>query len=422
MRWISFSLVIVSAFAAAPSAAAQTFVVDANGSGHFRDLPQAIAQVPSGAVLRVRPGSYSYFALANKSLAIIGDDRDRVVIGKGFVSPQIGPLRAADRVLIAHLTIKSTGIRLWKALGEVAFDDVALHIRTAWQFIIAGCANVHLHRVVMPPGLTQGSYPAPKIDVRSSTIQLSRCSITGSTSTAAVFLPHVAGSALRLSVSTAIVAGSTLRGGTPQRVALSPGGHGGNAIELCQASRLLIMRGTIVGGTGGDSGTPLAGGNGGNGIVLREASFVQVDGTRPIAGPASKTGGKPGVPIVSSSSSRAVVRAQTRPPVAELRGKPTRNQTIKLALTTEPRSPALLLLGLDAAQTPLAPLALGSLFLVPLLGIGAVIVPRSGLLEIPIRLMPTWPVDRAVNAQFLTLDPATLEFRASNSVIVLLRS
>jgi hypothetical protein len=53
---------------------AQTFVVDAaNGPGtHFTSLVAAVAAVPDGAVLDVRPGSYAGFSLSGKGLTVLG--------------------------------------------------------------------------------------------------------------------------------------------------------------------------------------------------------------------------------------------------------------------------------------------------------------------------------------------------------------
>ncbi|MCR9248417.1 MAG: hypothetical protein NXI31_25605 [bacterium] len=53
----------------------QTLIVDAaNGPGtSFTQLPTATVQAPDGAVLLVRPGTYSPFTLANKSLTILCD-------------------------------------------------------------------------------------------------------------------------------------------------------------------------------------------------------------------------------------------------------------------------------------------------------------------------------------------------------------
>ncbi len=54
-------------------AMAQTYIVDAaNGLGaNFTDLPAAVAAVPDGAVLEVRAGNYSGFAIVNKGLSVL---------------------------------------------------------------------------------------------------------------------------------------------------------------------------------------------------------------------------------------------------------------------------------------------------------------------------------------------------------------
>lgn len=68
-------LVVSMAFLITASAASQTFIVDAaNGPGaHYTDLPAAVAAVPDGAVLLVRPGHYTGFAVAGKGLSILGE-------------------------------------------------------------------------------------------------------------------------------------------------------------------------------------------------------------------------------------------------------------------------------------------------------------------------------------------------------------
>ena len=52
---------------------AQTYIVDAaNGPGtNFTDLPAAVATVPDGAVLEVRAGNYSGFAITNKGMSVL---------------------------------------------------------------------------------------------------------------------------------------------------------------------------------------------------------------------------------------------------------------------------------------------------------------------------------------------------------------
>jgi len=60
---------------------AQTYVVDAqNGPGaNFVEISQAVATVPDGAVLVVRPGAYQGFAINGKSIAVLGSGSVTVV-------------------------------------------------------------------------------------------------------------------------------------------------------------------------------------------------------------------------------------------------------------------------------------------------------------------------------------------------------
>lgn len=52
---------------------AQTFVVDAAGGpgSNFTDIAAAVAAVPDGATLLVRPGSHGGFAIAGKGIALL---------------------------------------------------------------------------------------------------------------------------------------------------------------------------------------------------------------------------------------------------------------------------------------------------------------------------------------------------------------
>lgn len=68
-------------------ASAQTFVVDAqSGPGsQFTSIAAAVAAVPSGSVLLVRPGTYAPFSIVGKGLAILGTNG--VVISGTFYAP-----------------------------------------------------------------------------------------------------------------------------------------------------------------------------------------------------------------------------------------------------------------------------------------------------------------------------------------------
>lgn len=78
-----------------PFVSAQTYVVDANaGPGsHYTTIAAAVADVPDGATLLVRAGTYGAFA-TSKGLTILGDPGARLDASTGIVSiHQLGPQR-----------------------------------------------------------------------------------------------------------------------------------------------------------------------------------------------------------------------------------------------------------------------------------------------------------------------------------------
>ena len=112
--------------ALAAASAAQTFVVDAAGGpgSSFTDLPAAIAAVPDGAVLLVRPGTYTAFEIVGKGVSVLG--------GPGAViAPNVGPnLRivdttAAQPVIVRGFEYSGSGIlRLDTCAASVLLEDL----------------------------------------------------------------------------------------------------------------------------------------------------------------------------------------------------------------------------------------------------------------------------------------------------------
>lgn len=97
------------AFALATCVPAQTYIVDAmNGPGaQFTSIAAAIAAVPSGAVLLVRPGSYLPFSINGKGLSILGTSG--VVITNIITFPvtiSISGTNANQPVVLRHLHLQ----------------------------------------------------------------------------------------------------------------------------------------------------------------------------------------------------------------------------------------------------------------------------------------------------------------------------
>lgn len=91
------------------TAPAQTFVVDAqNGPGaNFTTITAAIAAVPSGATLLVRPGTYPAFILAGKAMTILGEPGTIVETGN-FGTVMIAATTPSQRVVIRGLGLRNT--------------------------------------------------------------------------------------------------------------------------------------------------------------------------------------------------------------------------------------------------------------------------------------------------------------------------
>src|SRR5262245_34507433 len=91
---------------------AQTFLVDAAGGPgtNFTDLPPAIAAVPDGAILLVRPGTYGPIALNNKGLSILA------------TAPGVQLAPTAPAILVQNLpTTKSVTLRDGRAQNGSSF-------------------------------------------------------------------------------------------------------------------------------------------------------------------------------------------------------------------------------------------------------------------------------------------------------------
>src|SRR5262249_16381857 len=149
----------------------QTFIVDAaNGPGaQFTDLSTAVAAVPDGSVLLVRPGNYTGFSVTGKGLSIVGVEGD------------------PTQVLIFRLSIMSTGNSQTFLLKSLSLGGVSIldargavicdHVNGSLFFglDITRCDNVQLHRCSLAGPSLYSYYPAtsPRVLVIDSTLEIS---------------------------------------------------------------------------------------------------------------------------------------------------------------------------------------------------------------------------------------------------------
>jgi hypothetical protein len=402
--------------AAAP-AAAQTFVVDAaNGPGtNFTDLPAAVAAAPSGAVLHVRPGTYTPFTIANKSLKVIGHRSATGafpnLVGNLFARGlAIGPLSANQSVTVSGLDAKDLQTQIPPFLfnvtdcaGPVVLEDMALSFQVPLHMTIRNCANVHCARVTLGAFVITGSPPTqPPLTVLGSSVELHRLATTGYRQTT-TFLTASDGMWINQQ-SRVVLVDSGVSGG----VGLASGANGGSGIFVGGGSTLHAFgTGSISGGSGSFIGTF---GAGGDGLVLSSGSTARIRGV-------SLNGGF-GTPSGQTFRKDAGSTIDYDPsgigPSAIVTGTVQPGNTVQYTLNARPGSPAALLIGLTTQFQMPSYLKLGALGVVPIFSVPGGNVPAAGKLEIPSLVPAGWPDNTVVEAQFVLLDQTTAELLVSN--------
>lgn len=418
----------------------QTFVVDAGGGGQFRDLPQAVAAVPSGAVLRVRPGRYSEFAVAGKSLTIVGDSAQTVTVYMWANDITLGPTTAAESLVCMGMTWMSLpnnvprNVRLDNLAGPVHLEDVTIGSPILMvpdtEMLVRNCANVHLVRCSLIGGLPARP-DRQRLAVVGSALEVTQCTIGGQPGLNMFPTSPAAPPAMRVDASTIVCVGSSVTGGVGAAAFLHQaldGGAGGAAMLLGSGSVLHAYGAptSIAGGAGGNVLAPTIGrgGDGGPGLQLVGSTALLV-GVSPSGGTGGNgtTGvGVTGLPLVADAGSSVRTVPGAGPHVALL-GQPAPGATVTFVLDASPGEPTALVVG--GAQTlrtfpPL--LGLGALLVEPWLVAPGFVVSTAGRLSLSITLPSEWPLDRLVLAQFLVLASPRNEIWAANSLSILARS
>ncbi len=423
-------------------APAQTFVVNAAGGGHFTDLPQAIAAVPGGAVLRVRPGVYSPFTLSNKSLRILGDDPASVVVNMQFSGITLGPTTAQQAIVIRDLRLEVAGVFLppklaiTGAAGPVLLERVVFAPPPAYffgssAFTITGSKNVHLlHCTLAPPGATQGANEPGKLAITDSLVEVTACTITGGVGASIDrFLAHPGSPGISLERSFLHLVASQVTGGVGvdgglRGFSIWYPGAGGPGVRA-NASVLHAVASTITGGTGGNVNAYLPmGGAGGDGLVATAGETRNVGAT--FAGGPGGVGttgpGPSGQPTVLLAGAK-LYEPGTPAPLAVMLGTPAPGQHVTFALLARPHDLALLAFGDAPALTPFPGLiTTGTLHVLPIFTLGPFTIPATGRLDVPFQLATNWQLDRVVTFQFLTAPFGVPEIWASNLGTIVVKS
>ncbi len=249
---------VVAPFFCLAALTAQTFVVDANGGAgsHYTSLPTAVAAVPDGAVLIVRPGNYQAFSMSGKGLSILGEP-GAVVTGE----VQIDTTAVAQAVTIRELTWTApTGgqrlLQLTDCAGAVLVERIthpggfyALPFSHAVGISATRCDQLAIRdsRILCTVGLD-----TTHATIESSTVRGEGYLMANGNGRTAVFCRN----------GTLVVAGaSTVIEGGDGRIGGPAADQPGNGIGLNAAS-LRVVAGAVRGGiVSAGSGQPVFGGS-----------------------------------------------------------------------------------------------------------------------------------------------------------------
>lgn len=420
IRRVAFAPVVLCALSTA-----QTFIVDWRGGGHYQDLATAVASVPSGAVLRVRAGTYGAFTLAGKSLTILGDNAVVWAIGRDVV---IGPTQQGHCVILDGLEImprpddSAFHLRLRGLAGPTLLSNVRVggaHPESVT--FVDDCADLRLLDCQFTGDM--GSRYA-RLEITNSTVQVGHCTITGTPSDR--FGAGMPGLAAR--GSRVICVGSNVTGGAGSDafVLTPPTGPGGAALQLTDSSLQLYGDGTTA--TGGRGGNVLlghtgGGADGGPGLAMVRSTAV-VLGRQPIGGVGGSgtTGnGRPGPPVAMDGGSGYAPRSEAGPGVRIL-DRPMLGGTVRWSLTGGSGDMGALLLGVEPASIASPVVSLGILTLHPIAVVGPFSIPAAGNLVLPVRVPLAWPVDAPLLLQLAVRPSAAHELWLSNPAVVIIRS
>ena len=264
-------------------ACAQTFVVSADGSGDFRDIPNALAATGDGATLIVRPGSYSPFSITNRSVKILGTSPGGYpYVGLGTVS--ISGTSKDREVMIVGLEFAG-GLGISQCKGAIVLQDVIIHK----QSTIDSCQNVHVLDSVATAvgGNSYGYYPAT-LQVTDSTLEVTRSALRGADGRTD-FVWSVSGCpALSVSGTTLWLTATSLGGGSGASSSSGGGAGpagGGTALKVISSSLAHISGACVLsGGSGGNAPYWSFGAPAGSGVDCDTSSRVVAAGSIMVPG------------------------------------------------------------------------------------------------------------------------------------------
>jgi len=249
---------------------AQTFVVDvANGPGtNYVSIAAAVAAVPDGAVLLVRPGNYGGFVISGKGLAVLGGT------GVGITGPVfVDSTSPTQSVVLRGLTLNSLMLCYSAAIkigvtncsGPLLLEDIT----TPGGFLFGRCVGTPLRALNCPQLVVRNCGLAGRTEVESSTVTFEGGDLFGWIAES----PNLDTSGILLLNSTVQMTDAAVRGGDGFATS-TPGSPG---IEL-QGSDLRLLAGSSVAAGTGVGLAPAT-------VVASGTNQLRVETSVPVTGP-----------------------------------------------------------------------------------------------------------------------------------------
>ena len=223
---------------------AQTYIVDVTGGPgtHFTTIAAAVAAVPDGAVIVVRPGTYSHFTIGNKSLKLLADP-GAIVTSFSFPQISVSGLQATKSVVLSGFVVRpplgqgSVLVVLNACAGSVLIDRMNLGAGEPGWFQAMSC-----DRVLVRDMPTTG--PTLKCDLTSCNTVMERC----------VFTAGLIGTAMTVTGGTLQLVDCSAQAGFPTTSAVAHAVHlqGGDLRLLGNTTLNAIVASSsfTVGGSG----------------------------------------------------------------------------------------------------------------------------------------------------------------------------
>ncbi len=151
----------------------QTFLVDINnGPGtHYTTIAAAVAAVPNGAVLYVRPGTYGGFAI-NKTVRILGDFGVALTPGANVT---ISGLAANQTVVLRH--VRASGGGVWSfsnCVGPIFVDRCYQSPQQVQRLGVANCQQVAVRNYGLGASPGNGMF---EVTLTNSNVVFEACQI-----------------------------------------------------------------------------------------------------------------------------------------------------------------------------------------------------------------------------------------------------